>query len=134
VELRIYSGEYSDLNYGEFGFTSGPPAPTNLTLLTDLAIATMIDKISAGGYDPRLIEDTNVTRYQIEGEKAGAFVYVLDSRDTVTESKPVVAAEQVIAFHKGKAYILEFLARPSVFDSPTLTAIRQHMFNSIRWR
>jgi PsbP-like protein len=131
-ELLISSPELSNPDYGQFGFTSAPPSPTdNITLMTDLSAENTINSVYG---EMRLIEDTNVTRYKIDGEKAGAYIYVLDERDSVTESKPVVAAEVVVTIHNGKAYMFQFLARPSNFDSPTLTEIRQHMFNSIKWK
>jgi hypothetical protein len=87
-------------------------------------------------YDGRLIEGANTTRYQIDGERSGAFTYVLDKKDFTsgeTTTTPDSAIEEVATIHDGKEYIFSFVASPENFDNPTLTQIRQHMFDSIRW-
>jgi hypothetical protein len=62
----------------------GPkPAPTNnIRLLTNLAIKSTIGTYDVD-YETRLIEDANVTKYVVGGERAGAFTNVMDSKEFV---------------------------------------------------
>ena len=119
-----------------FNFADAPPTTTsNIRVLTNLAIKEVIGGFDSD-YEKRLIESANVTKYGIGGEKAGAFTYVLDSKDYTdgeTTTTPVSAIEVVTTIHDGKSYIFSFFASPENFDNPTLTEIRQHMFNSIKW-
>jgi hypothetical protein len=73
-----------------------------------------------------------VTKYEIDGEKAGAFTFVIDSKEYVNPV-PVVTIEVVSTIHNGKGYVFQFMSKKDNFDNPTLTDIRQHMFNSIKW-
>ena len=41
--------------------------------------------------------------------------------------------EVVTTNHNKDSYIFQFIASPDNFDNPSLTQIRQHMFNSIKW-
>jgi hypothetical protein len=53
------------------------PSPTNsiLQLKRQLELMTLTMR--------RLTEDANVTKYLVEGERAGAFTYVMDSKEFV---------------------------------------------------
>lgn len=54
----------------------------------------------------RLIEDANLTRYVIDGERAGTFAFTYDKND-----EPVGVTEEVITVHNGKAYEFGFRAQ-----------------------
>jgi hypothetical protein len=132
VELEIESPDISDPNSGAFNFVDASPTPiSNIKVLTNIAIEDTLGIFDVD-FSFRLIDGANVTKYEIYGEKAGAFTYVLDSKE-YDDSIPVVAVEAVNTIHNGKAYIFQFMSATENFDNPTLTDIRQHMFNSIKW-
>mgnify|MGYP003580463528 CR=1 FL=1 len=111
----------------------GTPAINNITELTDRPI-----RIHTGEMGPdvegRLIEDIDFTKYNINGEPAGAFTYVWDRMNlNNTEPVPYAAFEQVITIHNNNSYSFEFTAGIDNFDDPTLADMRNHMFNSIKW-
>jgi hypothetical protein len=68
---------------------------------------------SITGYGHRLIKDKNTTRYKIDGEPAGAFTYVVDSKD-IDYTEPMLAYEKIITIHNGYAYSFEFDADPEI--------------------
>jgi hypothetical protein len=78
-----------------------------------------------------------MNKYKIGGEQAGAFTYVQTKKDysssDSTYNGPGAAAEVVSTIHNGQYYLFQFIASSENFDNPTLTEIRQHMFNSIKW-
>jgi hypothetical protein len=137
VETAIIApGTKSDTNWGRFNFENASPSTTsNIRVLTNLLMDAAIGGFDVD-YDGRLIEAANTTRYQLGGERSGAFTYVLDKKDFTggeTTTTPDSAIEEVATIHDGKEYIFSFVASPENFDNPTLTQIRQHMFDSIRW-
>jgi hypothetical protein len=88
--------------------------PTNnIRLLTNLAIKSTIGTYDVD-YETRLIEDANVTKYVVGGERAGAFTNVMDSKEFVdgeTVTTPTTAIEFVGTVHDGKSYFFSFLAQ-----------------------
>jgi len=134
VDLTIESPDISNPNHGAFTFSNAGPTPTNnIRILMNMVINEMVGGFDLD-YDRRLIENANITRYKIDGENAGAFVIVLDSKELGDSTPvPVTAAEIVMTIHNGKSYLFQFMSRTEDFDSPSLTGIRQHMFNSIKW-
>jgi len=134
VELTIESPDISDPNRGAFNFVSSGPTPTNnIRILTNIIIDELVGGFDVD-YDRRLIENANITRYKIDGENAGAFLFVTDSKELGDRTPvPVTAAEVVMTIHNGKSYFFQFISSPETFDNPILTDIRQHMFNSIKW-
>jgi hypothetical protein len=137
VETAIIApGTKSDPNWGRLNFVyASPSTTTNIRVLTNLLMDAAIGGFDVT-YDGRLIEGANTTRYQIGGERSGAFTYVLDKKDFTggeTTTTPDSAIEEVATIHDGKEYIYSFVASPENFDNSALTQIRQHMFDSIRW-
>jgi PsbP-like protein len=136
ADLTIESPEIGTPDYGQFTFVGPTPSPTNnIIVLTNLGIKETIGAYDID-YERRLIEDANMTKYEIDGEKAGAFTYVMDSTEFIdgeTITTPVTAIEFVTTIHDGKSYFFSFLAGTGNFDNPTLTQIREHMFGSIKW-
>jgi hypothetical protein len=58
--------------------------------LTNLSLDAIIGGFSTE-YERRVIENTNTTKYQIDGKPAGAFTYVEDRKDlNFTETNPTV--------------------------------------------
>jgi hypothetical protein len=136
VDVGIIAPDDFDPNWGRFNLLySSPSSTSNIRVLTNLLIDSIVGSYDTD-YDKRLIESANITKYQIGGERAGAFTYVLDSRDYSsgeTITTPVHAVEAVGTIHDGKEYVFSFVASPESFDNTTLTNIRQRMFNSIKW-
>jgi hypothetical protein len=107
-------------------------APTsNVMILTNMAIDELVVDYFDVDYEKRPIENANFTRYTLDGERAGSFVSVLQDKDD--EISLGTASEAVIAVHNGSGYILQFLSSAEYFDTPTITDIRQHTFNSVKW-
>ena len=108
------------------------PPTDNITELTDRSIDAIVEDFDLS-YETRLIDDTNITKYKIDREPAGAFTYVEDEKDlNYTEPVPFVASEVVAQFTMGMDIVF-ISAHPENFDDPTLADVRQHMFNSIKW-
>jgi hypothetical protein len=137
VEAAIESPDLGGSNYGSFVLADASPSATsNIRILTNLFVNEVIGGFDAD-YEKRLIERANLTKYKFSGERTGAFTYVLDRKDFTdgeTTTTPVTAIEVVTAIHDGKSYLFSFLASTENFDNPTLSEIRQHMFNSIKWK
>ena len=77
------------------------------------------------------VEPINFTKYTIDGEPAGTYVSALRS---ISPKYEIPLGEQVVVTkHNGTIYTFTFASFGDVFDSPELTKIREHMFESIRW-
>jgi hypothetical protein len=98
-------------------------------MLTNTAIQEFVVNYFDVDYENRLIENANLTRYTIDGDREGSFVYAnQDKDDGLTLG---TAAEVIITVHNGTGYILQFFSSAENFDTPVATDIRQHMFDSI---
>ena len=86
------------------------PPTDNITELTDRSIDAIVEDFDLS-YETRLIDDTNITKYKIDREPAGAFTYVEDEKDlNYTEPVPFVASEVVVTIHNGYGYSFYFCA------------------------
>jgi hypothetical protein len=105
-DLTVEGPDRSDSNWGQFDFSGPEPAASNVRVLANLALKDIIGGFNVDN-EYRLIEGVNMTRYKIGGETAGAFTYVVDSKDFVdgeSITTPVDAAEAVVTNHDGKEY------------------------------
>jgi hypothetical protein len=80
-------------------------------------------------YTIRVVEPINLTKYVVDGEPAGNYIYGI--RSNVSDLN--VGEQTVITIHNNTAYLLTFESLADEFDSPVTTQIREHMINSIRW-
>jgi hypothetical protein len=86
----------------------------------------------------RVIEPINLTKYVIDGESAGSYIYGIryNTSDLKVGEQTVilkVGEQTVITIHNNTAYTLVFNSLADEFDSPVTTQIREHMINSVRW-
>jgi hypothetical protein len=109
----------------------GKSPTTNVMMLTNTAINEIVVDYFDVDYEKRLIENANLTRYTIDGERAGTFVSVLQDKED--DLNLGTASETVVTVHNGTGYILQFFNSAENFDTPETTDIRQHMFESIKW-
>jgi hypothetical protein len=132
LDLEIkFSGDPSNSSYGKFTFNGGKP-----TLIDDIATVTELGKKQSldnnfyVNYEPHLVEDVNISKYVIDGEKSGSFTY---STSTIGSDYASLGSEIVDTIHNGDLYIFQYIANANHFDDIQNTAIRTHMFNSIKW-
>jgi hypothetical protein len=87
---------------------------------------------SEPGSSGRLIQNPDMTKYQIGGERAEAFTYGLE--DSINGTLvPALTTEEITTIHNEKPYHFEFGASAKDFDNPVVMEVRQHMFDSIKW-
>lgn len=132
LDLEIkFNGDPSNSSYGKFTFNGGKP-----TLIDDIATVTELGKKQSidnnfyGNNEPHLVEDVNISKYVIDGEKSGSFTY---STSTIGSDSALLGAEIVDTIHNGNLYIFQYVANANHFDNIQNAAIRTHMFNSIEW-
>lgn len=129
TDLRISS---PILTEGRFDVVVIDSPPTrNLQVLTNFAIQTLVIDYYNLDYEMRLIENSNFTRYSIDGERSGSFVSLLQDKEQGLYLG--TASEVVVTLNGNKGYILQFVIGAENFDTPKTTEIREHMFNSIKW-
>ncbi len=132
VSLTIKSNEDPTSSlYGQFIFTGSGPSPfSDITINTELGKKRIIDNNFDINYNRQLVEDVNISKYIIDGEKAGSFTYGDSSKAT---NFALSGSEVVNTIHNGNYYIFQFSSKAQNFDDSQNTAIRTHMFNSIKW-
>ena len=86
----------------------------------------------------RVIEPINLTKYVVDGEPAGSYIYGIryntSGLNAGEQTVILNAGEQTVTtIHNNTAYTLIFNSLADEFDSPVTTQIREHMINSIRW-
>jgi hypothetical protein len=93
------------------------------------AIDTVVNYDS--NYDDRvLLEKPNMTKYIIDGEKAGSYSYLQKDKESFLQGNEV---EEVITIHNGKEYHFTFEEKDIKFLFTDFPKIKKHMLNSIRW-
>lgn len=99
-------------------------ADKNITTLATSLLERTIDYQSVR---ESIIEGVNTTRYKIGGEDAGSFITVtrIDSNN--------LASEYVVTVHNNQVYTFKFMTPSKEFDTPRISDVRKHMFDSIRW-
>jgi hypothetical protein len=132
VEITIASNKsLQNPTSGAFFVTGNSPVTIDdIEVLTNYDKKLAVDDYFDINYDRKMVEDTNITKYMIGGEKAGSFTYGEYSKDT---NNALTGIEQVVTTHNGKFYFFTFQSSTKYFDDPSNTAIRTHMFESIRW-
>ena len=131
VDLTIQSSNILTPTTSEFTFNGGKPAPSDdISFLTDFGKRQLVDNYFSIDSENRLVEDVNTSKYIIDGEKAGSFTYSSIDKRT---NEALVGVEDVTTIHNGNFYIFQYLTNVKYFDNPLNSAIRQHMFNSIKW-
>ena len=133
ITFEPADGSILDSNYASFSIGSLGIAPfDNVKVLANIGLKSLLDDFDVD-YERRMIENVNTEKYVIDGEKAGSFTYVEESTDPDTEYLPGIGIEMVNTVHNGQYYIFSFKSSTDFFDTPEVTKIRQHMFNSIKW-
>lgn len=99
-------------------------ADKNITTLATSLLERTIDYQSVR---ESKIEGVNTTRYKIGGEDAGSFITVtrIDSNN--------LASEYVVTVHNNQVYTFKFMTPAKEFDTPRISDVRKHMFDSISW-
>jgi hypothetical protein len=99
-------------------------ADKNITTLATSLLERTIDYQSVR---ESIIEGVNTTRYKIGGDDAGSFITVtrIDSNN--------LASEYVVIVHNNQVYTFKFMTPAIEFDTPRMSDVRKHMFDSIRW-
>jgi hypothetical protein len=75
----------------------------------------------------KMIQPLDFSKYTINGEKAGIYVYTNKLTSHITES------QALLTIHNGKHYLFIYSGFPPQFDSPEQKAIRDHILKSIRF-
>ncbi len=75
-----------------------------------------------------IVEDVNMTKWNIDGRKAGSIVY-----GSETDEDAIKGNELIVAFNENKLISIKFVADADKFDLPETTAIEKRMINSIKW-
>jgi hypothetical protein len=75
----------------------------------------------------KMIQPLDFSKYTINGEKAGIYVYTNKLTSHTTES------QALLTIHNGKHYLFIYSGFPPQFDSPEQKAIRDHILKSIRF-
>lgn len=75
----------------------------------------------------KMIQPLDFSKYTINGERAGTYVYTNKLTSHITES------QALLTIHNGKHYLFIYSAFPLQFDSPGQKAIRDHVLKSIRF-
>lgn len=133
ITFEPADGNILNSGYASFSIGSVGKAPfDNVKVLANIGLKAILDDFDVD-YERRMIENVNTEKYTIGGEKAGSFTYVEKSTDPDTEYLPGIGIEMVNAVHNGQSYIFSFKSSTDFFDSPEVTEIREHMFNSIKW-
>jgi hypothetical protein len=82
-------------------------------------------------YDDRiLLNKPNMTKYVIDGEKAGSYSYLQKDKESFLQGNEV---EEVITIHNGKEYHFTFEEKNVKFILSEFPEIKKHMLDSIRW-
>ena len=75
-----------------------------------------------------LVEDVNMTKWNIDGRKAGSIVY-----GSETDGDTLKGNELIGVFDGNKLINIKFIADADKFDLPKTQAIEKRMINSIKW-
>jgi hypothetical protein len=102
----------------------------NITTLTTGLMDSYLEPTNdTEDFENRLIEGVDTSRYKIGGENSGSFITVFEEKDG--DYKDVY--EWVVTIHNNQLYQFTFMSHAEVFDTPRVTEIRKHMFDSIKW-
>jgi hypothetical protein len=116
----------------KLGVFLDPEVPDrNITTLTTTIVDSYLEYASSQSddFEARLIEGVDISRYKIGGENSGSFITVFEEKDG--DYKQVY--EWVVTIHNNQLYQFKFMSEAEVFDTPRVTEIRKHMFDSIKW-
>jgi hypothetical protein len=124
------SGEIRPLDpvFMKFAVLIEPEVPDrNITTLTTGLMDSDLEPTE--DFENRLIEGVETSRYKIDGENSGSYITVVEEKDG--DYKQVY--EWVVTIHNNQLYRFTFISDTEVFDTPRVTEIRKHMFDSIKW-
>lgn len=125
-----YSRIENSYQNASFEYRAYPASHDTYKVLTRIsAIDTVVNYDS--NYDDRvLLEKPNMTKYVIDGEKAGSYSYLQKDKESFLQGNEV---EEVITIHNGKEYHFTFEEKDVKFFLTDFPKIKKHMLNSIRW-
>ena len=82
---------------------------------------------------PNVVESINLTKYNIDGEQAGTYIYSALFKIHRGSSEIPIDSQTIVTTHNGMIYAFTFLAPGDEFDLLGFTKVKERMIDSIKW-
>ena len=127
------SGEYPSGTDFRFFYGMKPPFD-NLEVLTRVIAVDVVVERSSEDTDYHLIEKPTMKKYNLDGERTGAFSYrTIHDYPGYDIPDFIMNVEEIILIHEGKVFDFQFSYKEDAFDKDYINQIKDHMLKSIKW-